>query len=305
MSESHQQNDQQQVAVQGRPLVLAIVLNVFITVAQIIGGLISGSLALIGDALHNFSDVLSLVISYIANKLRSRQSSFKHTFGYKRAQILAAFINALTLIGVSIYLIFEAVQRLFVAQEVLSTYVIILAIAGILVNGGSVYLLVHLQKGDSNLRAAYLHLLGDLATSFAVLIGGIAMWLYNEIWIDSAITILVGIYLIYTAGKLFVHSVNVLMHFVPGEVDLPTVYNSLCEIEGIHSLHHVHVWRLDDDAIHFEGHVRLSEDMTITEFESVKDQVKEKLRTEFSINHCIVQPEFALGVETEPIIKED
>lgn len=302
---SHHKHQHDHIQVKGRPLLIAISLNLLITVAQVIGGIISGSLALLGDALHNFSDVLSLIISYVANRLRGKNNTTEKTFGYKRAQILAAFINALTLIGVSMYLIFEASQRLFTPQTVLSKYVILLALAGIVVNGGSAYLLISMQKGDSNLRAAYLHLLGDLATSVAVLLGGLAMWFFNVFWIDSAITIAVSIYLIYTAGKLFLHSINVLMQFVPSDIDIPTVCTRLKQVNGIAGLHHVHVWRLDDDSIHFEGHVRLENDITISAFESIRQEIERVLHQEYGINHCIVQPEIEPCAESELIVKDE
>ncbi len=304
MSHNHAHHHHHET-IKGKPLAVAIGLNLFITLAQVIGGLLSGSLALLGDALHNFSDVLSLLISYVANRLRGKENTTQKTFGYKRAQILAAFINALTLIGVSVYLIYEAVGRLFETQEVLSTYVIVLALAGIVVNGGSAYLLIHMQKGDSNLRAAYLHLLGDLATSVAVLFGGIAMWLFEVYWVDSAITIGVSIYLIYTAGKLFLHSINVLMQFVPGHINIQSICDRLQKVEGIHSLHHVHVWRLDDDAIHFEGHVRLETDLSISAFEELRLRIQGILENEFAINHCILQPEYQPCAESELVVKEE
>lgn len=284
---------------------MAIGLNLFITISQVIGGLIAGSLSLLGDALHNFSDVLSLLISYVANRLRGQASTVQRTFGYRRAQILAAFINALTLIGVSVYLIIEAIQRLVEVQEVDSRYVMVFALAGILVNGGSVLLLVRMQSGDSNIRSAYLHLLGDLATSFAVLAGGLAMYLYQVYWIDSAITILVSIYLILVAGKLFIHTINVLMQFVPSGIEITVICDRLRELDGIESLHHVHVWRLDDDAIHFEGHVKLTHDMTVSAFEQVKCEIESILSNEFKINHCILQPEITSCSGEELIIKSE
>ena len=305
MEHNHHHNHHHQQDLKGGPLAVAIGLNLFITISQVIGGLIAGSLSLLGDALHNFSDVLSLLISYVANRLRGQASTVQRTFGYRRAQILAAFINALTLIGVSVYLIIEAIQRLVEVQEVDSRYVMVFALAGILVNGGSVLLLVRMQSGDSNIRSAYLHLLGDLATSFAVLAGGLAMYLYQVYWIDSAITILVSIYLILVAGKLFIHTINVLMQFVSSGIEITVICDRLRELDGIEGLHHVHVWRLDDDAIHFEGHVKLTHDMTVSAFEQVKCEIESILSNEFKINHCILQPEITSCSGEELIIKSE
>jgi cobalt-zinc-cadmium efflux system protein len=305
LSQHHAHHHQSETHLKGKPLAIAIGLNLLITLAQVVGGILAGSLALIGDALHNFSDVLALVISYIANTLRGQKSTLQRTFGYKRAQILAALINALTLIGVSVYLIISAIGRLTDVQPVLSTYVIWLAVLGILVNGGSALLLTKLQKGDSNLRAAYLHLVADLATSFAVLLGGLAMYLYKVYWIDSAITILVSLYLILSAGKLFLHTIDVLMHFVPAEINVAAIANRLKALDGIAEIHHVHVWRLDDSAVHFEGHIRLTTDMPVSAFDVLKCQVEEVLYHEFGITHSSLQPEVAGCSDGEGLVARE
>ena len=289
----------------GKPLFIAITLNLLITVAQVFGGVVSGSLSLIGDALHNFSDVLSLIISYVANALSGKKSTEKRTFGFKRAQILAAFINAITLIGISVFLIIEAVERLIYAQGIVQAgYVIWLAVLGILVNGASVLLLTTLQKGDSNLRAAFLHLVGDLVTSFAVLAGGLAMKFYQVYWVDSVITIGVSLYLIIMASQLFIHTINVLMQFVPSHLNVRDICERVMKIPGVHSLHHVHLWRLNDDAIHFEAHVVIQQNISLSEFDRIKKEVNTMLRTEFEIDHCILQPEFSECADNELVPQE-
>ena len=154
--------------IRGRNLLLSIGLNILITVAQIIGGLISGSLSLLSDALHNFSDVISLIVSYIADRYAKKAASFDKTFGYKRAEIIAAFVNAATLLIVAIYLIYEAVLRFLDPQEIESGLVIWLALLGILANGFSVLLLRKNSRENMNMRSAYLHLLTDMSASVAV-----------------------------------------------------------------------------------------------------------------------------------------
>lgn len=304
MSHSHNHSHHADANLKGKPLAIAIALNLLITIAQVVGGILAGSLALLGDALHNFSDVLSLIISFVANKLRGQKSTPQKTFGYKRAQILAALINALTLIGVSIYLSIEAIGRLTNVQPVISTYVIWLAVLGILVNGGSALMLAKMQKGDSNLRSAYLHLMADFATSFAVLLGGLAMYLYDVYWIDSAITILVSLYLILNAGKLFLHTIDVLMHFVPAEIDVAKISEKLKGLKEIEDVHHIHIWRLDDESIHFEGHVRLIADMPVSEFDVLKCNIEEVLFHNFGITHCSLQPEIGRCESDALIVSE-
>jgi cobalt-zinc-cadmium efflux system protein len=162
MRHSHKHHDDSSHELNSRNLLISIVLNVFITISQVIGGIVSGSLALLSDALHNFSDVLSLIISFVANRLVKRKASLKRTFGYKRSEIIAAFINASSLIVIAILLIFEAIERFSNPQNVESNLVIWLSLIAILGNGFSVLLLKRNSKDNMNLRSAYLHLLTDM-----------------------------------------------------------------------------------------------------------------------------------------------
>src|SRR6187549_3277716 len=161
--------------VKGKNLVISIFLNLVITIAQIVGGIISGSLALISDAVHNFSDVLSLVFSYVAHKLSRKKASVNQTFGYKRAELIAAFVNAMTLIIVALFLVYEAIVRFFNPQVIEFGLVIWLSILGIVMNGLSVLLLKKDADKNLNMKSAYLHLFTDMLASVAVLIGGLLM----------------------------------------------------------------------------------------------------------------------------------
>src|SRR5690606_8435858 len=168
-----------------RNLLISILLNTLITVAQVIGGLISGSLSLLSDALHNFSDVLSLIISYVASKLSKRKASIHRTFGYKRAEILAAFINASTLVMVAVLLIIVVYKRFQDPQVIETGLVIWLALLAILANGFSVLLLKKDSNTNLNIRSAYIHLLTDMMASVAVLAGGLLMKYFQWFWVDS------------------------------------------------------------------------------------------------------------------------
>ncbi len=204
-------------------LMISILLNIVITVAQVIGGLISGSLSLLSDALHNFSDVLSLIVSYIASKLSKQKASLNRTFGYKRAEILAAFVNAATLIIVAIILIKEEIERFQHPQEIESNLVIWLSLIAILGNGFSVLLLKKDSVNNINIKSAYLHLLTDMLASVAVLIGGLLMKYYQLFWIDSALTFLIAVYLIVVGYDLLKTSTKMLMLFTPDHIDIKHV----------------------------------------------------------------------------------
>ena len=184
-SHSHNHSHHSHGNLKGTNLLISIFLNILITIAQVFGGIISGSLALLSDALHNFSDVISLIISYIANRLSKKKASLNKTFGYKRAEILAAFINSSTLIIVAILLVIEAVERFQNPQVIESALVIWLSTIAILGNGFSVLLLKKDADTNMNMKSAYLHLLTDMMASIAVLVGGLLIKFYNLFFIIS------------------------------------------------------------------------------------------------------------------------
>ena len=212
----------------GKNLLISIILNVTITVAQLIGGFISGSLALISDAVHNFSDVISLIISYVANLLANKKKRTKtSTFGYKRAEIIAAFINATTLIIVGLFLGYEAIIRFNTPTEIQSNLVIWLALLGILANGFSVLLLKKDADHNLNMKSAYIHLFIDMLTSIAVLVGGLLMKYYNIYWIDALLTLIIAIYLIYMSWDILTKSIRILMLFAPEHIKIDDVVNEV------------------------------------------------------------------------------
>ncbi|WP_340154378.1 cation diffusion facilitator family transporter [uncultured Winogradskyella sp.] len=299
MSHSHNHKD-----LQGQKLLISIFLNIVITVAQVIGGLVSGSLSLLSDALHNFSDVISLIVSYVASKLSKQKASINRTFGYKRAEILAAFINASTLIIVAVLLIIEAVKRFNNPQEVESNLVIWLSIIAIIGNGLSVLLLKKDSKNNINMRSAYLHLLTDMLASVAVLIGGLLMKYYQLFWVDSLLTLLIALYLIWVGYDLLKVSTKMLMLFTPDDINIKNVVRAVNKLPKVSKLHHVHIWNLSDDELHLEAHLDLSEDITTTEFNNLLLKIETILHNEFNINHVTIQPEFNKEDPKEVIVQD-
>lgn len=289
----------------GKNLLLSIILNSIITIAQLIGGFVSGSLALISDAVHNFSDVISLIISYgayvLSNKKKQTASS---TFGYKRAEIVAAFINALSLIIIAVFLGFEAVKRFYNPQEIESNIVIWLAILGIAVNGFSVLLLKNDAKHNLNMQSAYLHLFTDMLTSVAVLIGGLLMKFYEIYWIDAFLTLIISIYLMYLSWNILITSLKILMLFAPSHLNIEEVVAEVSKVVGIKNVHHVHIWQLNDHDCHFEAHIEFLEDIKLSDFDFICEQVESVLFDKFHINHCNLQPEFSRNDSKEIIIQD-
>ena len=275
----------------GRNLLISIALNVLITLAQAIGGIISGSLSLLSDAAHNLSDVLSLIVSYIARLLSKKEASLDKTFGYKRAEILAAFINAATLIVVALLLIKEAVVRYLNPEPIESSIVIWMAALGILVNGFSVLLIKKDSDTNMNMKSAYLHLLTDMMASVAVLVGGILMSVYEVYWIDPLLTFAISIYLFVMGYGLLKSSFKVLMLFSPDDVELTHFVDHVKQIKQVKNIHHMHIWQLNENQTHLEAHIDLEADITMSEFDLILDQIEAYAR-ECGINHVNIQPEF-------------
>ena len=303
MSHSHSHTHTHK-SVKDKNLLISILLNILITAAQIVGGIVSGSLALLSDALHNFSDVLSLVVSYVASKLAKKKASPSKTFGYKRAEILAAFINAATLIIVAVLLIIEAFKRFKNTEVIASELVIWLSIVAILGNGASVLLLKADAKNNINIKSAYLHLLTDMFASVAVLIGGLLIKFFEVYWVDSLLTLLIAIYLIWVGVDLLKTSTKILMLFTPDHINIAEIVEMVNNLPKVNNLHHIHVWGMNDDEFHLEAHLDFTEDITVSEFDEILKKIEILLHDNFKINHVTIQPEFNKQDPKELIIKD-
>lgn len=305
MSHSHSHNNtHSHEALSGRNLLISILLNILITIAQVIGGIISGSLALLSDALHNFSDVISLVVSYVANKLAKKKASLQKTFGYKRAEILAAFINASTLIIVAVLLIIEAIDRFQNPQEIEYGLVIWLSIIAILGNGFSVILLKKDAEANMNMKSAYVHLFTDMMASVAVLVGGLLMKFYDVFWVDSVLTLLIALYLIWMGFDLLKSSTKVLMLFTPDTIYINHIVSELQQLKLVKNVHHVHVWQLNEIETHLEAHVDFDKDISLSEFDTVLHNIEDILFKKFNINHVNIQPEYGKCGDKDIIIQD-
>ncbi len=302
MGHSHNHGHHHQEVNNGN-LSISIFLNIAITIAQIIGGFISGSLSLLSDALHNFSDVIGLLLSYIANKISQKKANEKHTFGYKRVEIIAAFINSIALVIVALFLISESITRFYNPVTISSDLVIWLSILGIAFNGFSAVLLKKDAAHNLNMKSAYLHLFSDMIASIAVLVGGLLMKYFQWYWVDSLITFGIAIYLIYMSFDILKSSSKILLLFTPENIDLKEIIKSLEQVIGTHQLHHIHLWHLNDTEIHFEAHIDCKENISILQFNILVNTIEEVLHHQYHINHCTIQPEFNKKCEKEYIVQ--
>jgi len=287
MSQHHHHHD-----VNGKNLFITIVLNIIITLSQIVGGIFSGSLALLSDAMHNFSDVLALLIAYVANRLAAKENTKAKTFGYKRAEIIATLFNASVLIGIAIFLMIEAFHKFYHPEVINSIWVIGLGLLSIILNTASVLLIKDDAHNNMNIRAAYLHLLTDVMTSVAVVVGGVLMYFYQIFWIDPLISFLIALYLIWASFGLVKESSAILMQFTPKGVDIDEIVKFIIQEKVVANVHHLHIWKLNDYRVHLEAHLDFNEDVTLSESNKVIETLEKTLHDIFGIEHTTFQCEY-------------
>lgn len=274
-------------------LFITIALNIFITIVQIIGGIISGSLSLISDAMHNFSDAVAIVITFIALRLSKRPKTPKYTFGLKRAEIIAAVLNASTLIIICFFLIREAIERLNNPNEIAGNLMLIVAVAGFVPNVIGALLLKKGSEGNLNIRAAYFHLMSDAVSSIAIIIGAIFIIAYKVYWIDTILTILIALYILIEAYKILKEAIDILMMSNIEGIDLQEIKSVVEKIEGVKNIHHIHLWKLNDNDTHFEAHIEV-EDMMVSNTTEIQKIISAELHNRYEINHITLQFECEL-----------
>lgn len=271
-----------------RRVSIAIWANGLLTVAQIVGGILSGSLALIADALHNFSDMASLVIAFFARKIARRPADKRMTFGYGRVEIVAALINYTTLILIGFYLIYEGGMRMIDPPEVQGWTVVILGGVALVVDTLTALLTYSMQKGSVNIRALFLHNLSDALASVAVIIGGSLILLYDMRWVDPAITIGIALYILYLAFTEIGGPIRTLMLGSPPDIDNETVVQAMRGVDGVADVHHVHLWQMQEHEAALDCHVVLTADGW-GQIEKIKAAIKDRLKDDFSIGHSSLE----------------
>lgn len=283
---SHDHNHSTEVS--GGRLLTTMLLNFFITIIEILGGIFSGSLSLLSDAFHNFSDGIAIIISYIAIILSKKPRSLKYTFGLKRAEILAAIINSSALIIISFFLIKEAFDRLYSSSKIDGSLMLIVASAGLVANIVGTVLLKKGSGKNLNLKAAYLHLLGDAISSFAVIIGAVFIIYFNIYWLDPILTIMISLYILKEAYGIVKEALDIIMMSTPPEIDVQLLSELVGLIPGVKNIHHVHLWKLNDTDTHFEAHVE-TENILINDTKVIQERMKDLLHEKFEINHTTLQ----------------
>jgi cobalt-zinc-cadmium efflux system protein len=268
----------------------AVFINLGLTVAQIIGGVLSGSLALIADAIHNLSDAVSLAIAFFARKVARRPSDAQMTFGYGRAEVVAALVNYTTLILIGVYLVYEAIMRFIEPQGVDGWLVVIIAAIALAVDLATALLTYALSKSSVNIRAAFLHNVADALGSVAVIVAGTLIILYDWRLVDPLVTLMIAGYILWLSFSEIGSVIRILMLASPPDIDTNAVFERMRSIEGVDSVHHLHLWQMQEHENAVDAHLVISAGEW-GNADRIKGLVKERLAADFGITHSTLEME--------------
>jgi cobalt-zinc-cadmium efflux system protein len=269
-----------------------------ITIVEVIGGLLSGSLALLSDALHNLSDTTSLGVSWATLRISKRPADPRRTFGYRRAQIIGAFVNLITLVVIALFLVSEAIERYLNPEPIDGLIMLSVALVGLLANLLTAVLLYRQSRHSLNIRSAFIHIVSDAVSSVGVVVGGLLIILYEMYWVDTLLTVLISAYILVQSFHLLRQTTRILMQSVPEGLDLERIYAAMRRVTGVQDVHHVHIWQLDENHSNLEAHVVVDPD-TMHEMPRIKGEIKERLREDFDIFHSTLEFEFRRCEEDE------
>ena len=282
-----------------RRVFAAIAVNMGLTVAQIVGGIVSGSLALIADALHNFSDAISLIIAFGARKIARRPRDAEMTFGYGRVEVVAALINYTTLIVIGLYLLYEAAMRFADPQPVEGWLIVIIAGIALIVDAVTAALTYAMSKSSVNIRAAFLHNVADALGSVAVIVAGTLILLYDWRLIDPLVTVLIAGYILWQSFREIGPVIRILMLGSPPEIETGAVLDTVRDLDGVAGIHHAHFWQMDEHRAALDAHVVIAEGRW-SDADAVKERIKAALADRFDIEHTTLELECARHACDDP-----
>src|SRR5215831_16258468 len=275
-----------------RALRYSLVATFLYVLVTLIAGIRAHSLALLSESWHNVTDLLALALSWVAVFVQTRPRSATKTYGYHRAGVVAAFINALTLVAISFYIFYEAILRMSHPVEVQPRIMIWVAVAGVIMNGAISWFLFR-SAHDVNIRSAFVHQLGDTLSTAAVIVGGLFIRLTGRDWIDPALSIGISCLILWSSLGIIRETLNILLEGTPRGMSVEVIVSSLNAIAGVNDVHDVHVWSLGSDSHALSCHVRI-DDMPLSESEAILRKVTDLLARDFHIHHTTIQFENAL-----------
>jgi cobalt-zinc-cadmium efflux system protein len=268
-------------------LLWTIIINLGLSIFEFAAGAIAGSVALMADALHNTNDAAALLIAYIARKISRRDADKKFTFGYRRAELIGAMIQLTALIVVGLYLVYEAVRRLFDPEPLLGGWIMAASAVALVVDIATAWLLWAMSKGSLNVKAAFLHNLTDAGSSVAVLLGGAAIYWLDWFWMDPLLTLGIAGYILAMSFGMLRRTSAILMEGTPPGLDLQEVADAMTDIDGVEDVHHLHVWELDEHRRALEAHIRTR--ITQPEHALFRQRIKTLLQEQFDISHSTLE----------------
>ena len=271
-----------------RPLIWAVVINVLLTIVEIVAGVFSGSLALIADGLHNLADAGSLVVALIGRRVATRPADEKNTFGYKRADIVGAQVNLILLVVMAGFLVLEGIQRLIDPQPVLGVVIMIVAFIALVIDLASAWLVARIAGESMGTRVAMIHKLADAASSVGAIVGGALVYFLDWGWVDPLIAFMIAGYMAWQAKAMAGHSTSILMQGVPHDVDLVAVAEDLATIDGVHGVHHLHIWSMDPQTVLLEAHV-VTDRTHLADIEPIKHAIRRRCKDHWKIVHTTLE----------------
>ena len=278
----HHHNEVTQKSV--RLLILSFAINMLLSVAEIIGGTISGSVSLIGDALHNTSDAFSILIAVIAFKIGNKKASAKYTYGFKRAEIIGGFVNLILLFISGCYLLVEGIERLINPQQIDGLLIIWISVLALIIDALTAKISHHDAHHNSNMKMVFIHNLADAFGSIGVIISGLCIMWFDLYRVDGIVALLIAFYMIFQSVVSFPQIVNILMNAAPDNIDIEQVKNSLLAIKNIKNVHHLHLWCISEHNVAIECHIESDNNDIIVE-------ATQLLKDKFGITHCNFQVE--------------
>lgn len=284
MSEHHHHHHHEISEKSVKYLFISFIINMLLSVVEFVGGIIAGSVSLIGDALHNTSDALSILIAVIAFKIGRKKATRKYTFGFKRAEVIGGFINLILLFISGCYLFVEGIERLFKPEPISGGIIILVSILALIIDAATAKISHHGSEHNANMRMVFLHNLADAFGSVGVIISGACVLWFGVYWVDSLIAFLIAAYMIFQAVISFPNIVSILMNTAPENLDMAQIEQQILSVEGVKGVHHIHLWRINEHDTALECHI-VGKDLALSH------KISHLLEEKFDIHHCTVQLE--------------
>jgi cobalt-zinc-cadmium efflux system protein len=274
----------------GNKLKYGLMLSLVILVAEVIGGVMSNSLALLSDAGHVFTDIIALGLSWYGVRQAQRPSDKRMTFGYHRIGVIVAIVNAVTILIIAAVILYEAYRRFQQPPEVDSVLMMSVAVIGLAVNLLVTWWLRKDQRSNINVRSAFWHAMGDALASVGVIIGGVIILITGQFWVDPLVSVLIGLIIVFAAWSILKEGLRVILEATPKDIDVLAMIDALKKISGVKDVHDVHVWSITPEIHALNGHV-LVEDISISKSTELRSRIETIAREQFHIEHITLQME--------------